>query len=333
MNKLPFLSIIIPAYNAANTIERLIVVLENQDFDDYELIIVNDGSTDSTESIVRGCTRKYSNITIISQINKGVSSARNTGMKQANGEYLLFLDSDDEISDVLLKTVFQKAKLGRFKDDLIVFGKENVDSTGKIVSVNIVPDTDSTKINAKIFDEILKNNLLPTMYNKVVKRTFVSKLQFKKLTVGEDFQFVLDLIERIPTISMISATLYAYDLESSGSIMQSYNQDRLKNFMNQKSQIETIITKLSSSEIEKASVLENTYLDTLDRITTNVFRKNGGLSYKKKYQELLKARDTFRVQASLVQKNYSGIKRIKMFLVVKCNPITFIILNGLYKIR
>lgn len=93
------LSIIIPAYNVEQYLERCVYSCENQDIskDDYEIIIVNDGSPDNSLQIAENLALKYSNIVVISQENQGLSGARNTGMNNARGKYLWFVDSDDYI--------------------------------------------------------------------------------------------------------------------------------------------------------------------------------------------------------------------------------------------
>ena len=86
-------SVIIPAYNAENTISSVIEDLLRQNFLNMEIIVVDDGSTDNTAAIVRSFNEK--NIRFIKKENGGVSSARNRGIQEANGEYLMFADADD----------------------------------------------------------------------------------------------------------------------------------------------------------------------------------------------------------------------------------------------
>ena len=93
------LSIIIPVYNVEDYIEKCILSLEVQDISssDYEIIVINDGSPDNSREIILKLSRQFSNIILIDQENKGVSSARNAGIDQATGEYLLFIDPDDYV--------------------------------------------------------------------------------------------------------------------------------------------------------------------------------------------------------------------------------------------
>lgn len=108
------LSIIIPAYNVASYIEKCIESIIHQNLDEYEMqvIIINDGSTDNTLEIIQNLLEKYPQLIFVNQDNKGVSEARNTGLKIAKGEYVLFIDPDDFIvSNSLLKIIRQSEKL------------------------------------------------------------------------------------------------------------------------------------------------------------------------------------------------------------------------------
>ena len=91
------ISIIVTAYNAEKTIERCLNSILNNKYDDYEIIIVNDGSTDKTEEIVQLFASEK--IRYYYEENKGVSSARNLGLKESKGEYITFVDSDDYVAN------------------------------------------------------------------------------------------------------------------------------------------------------------------------------------------------------------------------------------------
>lgn len=102
------ISIIVAAFNVEEYIDRCLESLTNQDLDsdEYEIIIVNDGSTDSTLEKLNDWKSGFENIIVISQKNKGQSAARNTALKQAIGEYVFYVDADDYILDNCLKSLF-----------------------------------------------------------------------------------------------------------------------------------------------------------------------------------------------------------------------------------
>lgn len=106
------LSIIVPIYNVEKYLERCITSLLQQDIsmEYYEIIMVNDGSTDNSLSIAEEIATKHENIRIISQTNKGLAAARNTGIRNATGKYLMFVDSDDYIMPNILSSMLKTAE-------------------------------------------------------------------------------------------------------------------------------------------------------------------------------------------------------------------------------
>lgn len=118
---MPFFSIIIPTYNRAHILQRAIHSIITQSFRDYEIIIVDDGSTDKTKQVVHGIEDE--SIHYILQDNKGVCAARNAGVKHSKGSYLIFLDSDDVLFEDALIHYYQFASTGNFQ---IVYGDMSI---------------------------------------------------------------------------------------------------------------------------------------------------------------------------------------------------------------
>ncbi len=111
-------SIIIPAYNAEAYLQRCLDSIFSQEFDDYEVIVVNDGSTDETAALLEGYASKHHKLQVLTQINQGMATARNRGMEVAQGDYILFVDSDDQITEGALKTLANQIS----GEDIISFG-------------------------------------------------------------------------------------------------------------------------------------------------------------------------------------------------------------------
>ena len=103
-------SVIIPVYNVEKYLAECLDSVISQDIQDMEIICVNDGSTDSSGEILKTYARKDDRIKVVSQENKGLSSARNIGIEYAKGEYLLFLDSDDCLAEFVLKELYETAQ-------------------------------------------------------------------------------------------------------------------------------------------------------------------------------------------------------------------------------
>ncbi|MEY8215109.1 MAG: glycosyltransferase family 2 protein, partial [Colwellia sp.] len=116
------ISIVVPVYNVESYVEDCLLSIKNQVFEDFEVIVVNDGSTDASLSVVERVVAGDSRFTVISQENGGLSVARNTGVRNATGEYLTFLDSDDKFSDGALSLVAQLCSENDL--DMLVYGTD-----------------------------------------------------------------------------------------------------------------------------------------------------------------------------------------------------------------
>ena len=108
---MPFFSIIIPTFNRAHILKRAIDSIFSQSFIEYEIVIVDDGSTDNTQEVITAI--KSDNLKYVLQQNKGVCAARNAGVAISNGSYLIFLDSDDTLKEEALQSYYQSIKIGR----------------------------------------------------------------------------------------------------------------------------------------------------------------------------------------------------------------------------
>jgi len=139
------LSIIIPAYNASKYIETCLGSCCEQDLpiSDFEMVVVNDGSTDNTETLVLNMAQKYPNISLTHQENKGNGAARNTGVSHAKGDYILFLDADDYIAINSLGTLVGLVE--EYTLDLLGFSSKNVMDSDQIESQS---DLKSLKMDA-----------------------------------------------------------------------------------------------------------------------------------------------------------------------------------------
>lgn len=103
----PAISVIVPVYNSEKYLNEALASLEKQTFKNFEVIIVNDGSTDGSYNIIKKFTNKYSNVKVVNQKNMGQGCAKNTGIKHAKGKYITFLDSDDFLSPDFLGTLYK----------------------------------------------------------------------------------------------------------------------------------------------------------------------------------------------------------------------------------
>lgn len=210
------LSIIIPVYNVEKYVEKCIRSCEDQDIpkEDYELIVVNDGSPDVSLAIVERVAREYPNINVISQENQGLSGARNTGLAAAQGEYVWFVDSDDWIEENCLKGLTEK-----LIDDVdilqIQYKNAYEDGTTKTPAQKYLDGIHSGK-------EITEQGGLadPAPFS-VLRSKFLKDNSFKFFPgiYHEDSELKLRMVYTAKKVAFHEQPIYYYLQRSTGSIM------------------------------------------------------------------------------------------------------------------
>ncbi len=208
-------SVIIPAYNCGNTLKKTVESIIASGLNDYEIIIVNDGSTDDTSLVCNSLCSQYSFIKFCEQENNGVSAARNRGVKEAAGKYLLFIDSDDLLEKIDMPKI---EKLIEDDIDLIIFGMKFVYLADEaVVKEEIKSFEEHLKIKQKDFidkfEALFNSNYLSSYCNKLVKKElFISNgVKFDVgLTNYEDLSAVLQTLCFAKTIATLSEPYYIY---------------------------------------------------------------------------------------------------------------------------
>lgn len=204
------LSIIVPIYNVEKYLERCVVSLINQDISlsDYEIILVNDGSTDNSLSVAYAIQKKYEIVKVLSQENQGLSGARNTGLDNAKGEYLMFIDSDDYLKPNCLGALLTKCK----KHDLDVchYKLAVMKPDGKIVDDTFV-GLEFDKIYNGL--QIIKDGqLIGSVCSNIYKRSIfeTNKLRFTLGITHEDVEFTPRLFANVNKVMVVDAAPYVY---------------------------------------------------------------------------------------------------------------------------
>lgn len=199
------ISVIIPAYNASKTICTTLDSLVGQTRSDFEVLIIDDGSVDNTYEV---CTLYTSEkkFRVIKQENKGVSAARNLGINNAKGDYILFMDADDFISKSAISEIYEH--LEKNNSDIAFFNYYIKNKNEEILVSNsgeIVKD--------KIIVNIMKGGVRGFVWNKVFRKSFIQKNNLffsENLKYCEDEEFLLDSIWLSNKISYLNSYLYYY---------------------------------------------------------------------------------------------------------------------------
>lgn len=232
----PKFSIVIPIYNAENTIARTMETLKNVDFDDYEVLLINDGSTDQTEAIITEFIQNKPNFQLITTRNQGPGLARNEGIKHSKGDYLLFFDADDTpAKDVLTK--YNQLLDNYPETDLIVssFVFRTIEGE-KIISEkeNLVTKHQYTDHKSFMDDmyRLMNDQLMYVVWNKCYRSEIVKKhhVFFKGYSSCEDRIFNLNYYRHCQQVVMNPKIAYIYEFEGGKGITNQYHPNKFETF-------------------------------------------------------------------------------------------------------
>ncbi|MBR6392256.1 MAG: glycosyltransferase [Eubacterium sp.] len=229
--KKPAVSVIVPVYNVQDYLEQCLDSIAAQTFTDYELICVNDGSTDSSPEILNRYAAKDSRIRIINQENLTLGVARNNGLKAAVGKYVIWLDSDDFFEPGLLEKTYSKAV--ETKADIVMCALKSYDNlTGRYYPKKGL-NTEylgfcSVFSKEDIPDRIMQVTL-PNVWTKLFRRQFLlsNKLSFPKLLNTEDLYFTNYSLCLAKRISYVNEALVYYRINRPGSLENTKNANPL----------------------------------------------------------------------------------------------------------
>lgn len=231
MNDFPKYSVIIPVYNAQATLRRCVDSLLGQGYDDMEIILVNDGSADDSGRICGEYAQKDSRVVYIDKPNGGVSSARNTGLEHARGQYVLFVDSDDYVSDDYFETLERIDGDGKF--DFVMFSNCFVDGTHVSKRVMVPVEAMDTDASVKKFCEMFQNKSLNGPCNKRYVRRILEEagIRFpKKIYIGEDKVFNLEYAMHCGSCCISDTLLYWVDISNENSLSRRIRPDLYEQF-------------------------------------------------------------------------------------------------------
>ena len=245
----PLFSIIVPIYNVERYLEQCIESVLAQDYQNYELILVDDGSPDNSIDICTKYAKQYSNIVFIHKINGGVSDARNAGIQIARGEYLMFLDSDDywEGTNILSDL----ANISKENPDLITYDLTFSYKDNKKEHYPISKDGLSGNYITDFYLLTNRNIYRPSACNKVIKRKIIidNQLFFPKGKNHEDLDWSFNLAPYILSYAIYDSYFYTYRTKRLGSITEFVKPKNTKDL------IDIVLEKLNKIENMKNSPL------------------------------------------------------------------------------
>lgn len=219
------ISIVIPVYNVREYIEYCLESVVNQTYKNYDVILIDDGSDDGSEEICDEYCQKYKNFKVIHKSNGGISTARNEGIKYANGDYIIFVDSDDIVSNELCERISSIA----IEQDPDVIQYEYLKFEEKIEIENYEKKYKNKTILHRVdnIDEIYKlyfvdETITRETWGKAYKREILKKIRFPEGRLAEDLATTYLILSKCKRIVYTSEKLYYYRIRVN-SIMRSRN--------------------------------------------------------------------------------------------------------------
>lgn len=228
---MPAISVIVCIYNVENYINKCVDSILNQTFKDIEVILVDDGSTDSSGKICDTLAQKDSRVKALHIENSGISVARNNGLKIATGDFIVFSDADDIIDNDAYETMFDL--ITKNNSDLVICGYyADVEKDGEIiVSRKMVPPhavlTEKQQILDK-FIEIKSTHVFDASWNKLYRASVIrdNNIKMPEGEIFEDTEFILRFLAHTSNVTLCDRCFYHY-VQRMGSVTKSFNPQKL----------------------------------------------------------------------------------------------------------
>lgn len=221
------ISIIVPVYNVEKYLSKCIDSILNQSFKDFELILVNDGSTDNSGKICDEYKKNNTNITVIHKKNGGLSSARNTGLSICKGEYIAFIDSDDYIHPKMFEVLYNNLIL--YAADISICDYERVieKTENKVEEINniVVKQYDNIEAIERLYTE--DNAKFIICCNKLYKRELFNNIKFENGKYHEDEYIIPKILYKCKKVIFNDCKLYYYLIRPGSITGKGFNIHKL----------------------------------------------------------------------------------------------------------
>lgn len=270
-------SIIIPAYNAQNSLYACLQSVQNQTYQNYEAIIVDDGSTDDTPQIAKRFSMADARFRCVHQNNSGVSAARNHGLSMASGEFLCFLDSDDRYVDTYLQEFYTMIS-DNPECDLFCCGYRRVDSINRVIG-DTVWSEDSDRCCVLPRTQIMglhEKTLDAALWNKAYRRKIIETHNLhmdEDLSLGEDMLFNYAYFDVCaPLMVICNKALYLYTKAEDGTLDSKYRPDLKEIYLKINGQVFSYLKRWNLDQAQMGKFYDSAFF-RMEKVLYNTFRK------------------------------------------------------------
>ncbi|MFP3591675.1 glycosyltransferase family 2 protein [Chryseobacterium sp. SIMBA_038] len=284
-------SIIVPCYNQSSFLDKCLQTVLEQTFQDWECIIVNDGSKDNTEAVAKIWVEKDSRFQYLYKENGGLSSARNAGMKISKGEYLFFLDSDDHLTNNQAIQTFI-SHLKNEEMDVVCGDLEYFFTDGRkerATALNRYKDKSFVYENNEVFNAFLDNDISSPACNKLFLSSFIKKnnISFQDNLLHEDELWSFEVFSKARKAVTFNEITYSYFKGNEHSITANYTQKNIDSIIYI---IKTIINKICTEKVLFENIDKNKLIKHIVKLSRSFLNNNVIISQPKlwmaKYNEV-----------------------------------------------
>ena len=272
------ISIIIPVYNAEHYLQRCVHAVLGQDYNHFEVVLVDDGSTDGSGQLCDEYAEKDKRVHVIHQQNQGASIARQNGLRNAKGEYVTFIDSDDWVANDYVSKLY----------DFIVEHHATVSACG----VQRVKENENINFQRTEHQSFLLSfeDLMPRFFKyefwgfpgKLYKKSVLSQLTFPKATLSEDYLVMTQLFLKERQMAYTEAPLYFYEYHPNSLSHQKLSKRAFEEFENVKAVYELI----KEQEPQYTDMALANVAETCIKLHLMVLHENDNIKYKHEYNDI-----------------------------------------------
>lgn len=307
-----FFSVVVPVYNVEKYLKTCIDSILNQTFKDFELILVDDGSTDSSPQICDEYAKNDVRIRVLHKPNGGLSDARNTGLKSSCGKYLIFIDSDDYWDDNCSLEKINKLILSNNADVVTWRFKKYIEDDLRIENVGF--DLPSEYDYSAL---IKSKNLVVSAWNKAINRKLFEEndLMFREGVFSEDVEWCARLLIVSKSFLPSNLNFYVYR-QRKGSITHSIKE---KNINDLKSHIENVEQKISCLDVDKKELLSRFIAEEFSNFVvtlSNYEKYQTEIKWVKKHRYLLSYATTKKSKILKLMFNFLGVRASIKFIKI-----------------
>ena len=266
-------TIIIPAYNCESSIVRCLDSIKNQQYQKLQVLIINDGSRDNSESIIEQYIKinALNDWELINLENKGVANARNVGLSKAKGKFVAFVDSDDFVDDFYIEDMI--LNMQKNNSDWCIAGYKRFNNNIKQMGSGFVPDSKYyNSINDFLnYDSIFVNGLIHPCWAKLYKMDIIvnNNIQVPKQSLSEDTSFNINYLQHIQSVSCLRNSSYIYVISSSDTLSNSLPDDIFDLYLKIHKQFIDIFNEYNGQEIIINKMMYAQYYSAILKILIN----------------------------------------------------------------